>query len=64
MEIRGAQHGVPAPERSTVGVGEANKHNIEDSDPLETTLIGELDISWVIVIESDDVVLDGLTITS
>ncbi len=64
IEIRGAQYGIPAPFRSTIGVNEVDKNNLADAHSSETTLIGNSDVRVVIQITSDNVVLDGLTITS
>ena len=62
MEIRGAQYGIDARGRSTVGIGDSSYAGA--NDPSESTIIGSHYADRVIKITASNVVLDGLTVTS
>ena len=62
IEIRGAQYGVDARGRSTVGYGDLSYSGA--NDPAESTVIGCETCEGVIYIVSSNVVIDGFTITS
>ena len=62
IEIRGAQYGVDARGRSTVGSGDTSYAGA--NDPAESTIIGTDTGAEVIKITASNVVIDGVTVTS
>ena len=65
LEIRGCKYGIKAPGRSTVGDG-IDPSTLIASDPAESTLIFDVGANYFVIYipkGTNDVVIDGLTIT-